>query len=243
MNRHIRKTSALRVAAMLLAGSMAWQIPGESHEAPYGRIAPIAQYLMADRNAEIGLARSAAPQSISRYASVIVLGLHGYETVSKGSNGFTCIVERAWMNPFESPEFWNPKLRGPICYNPPASRSILLYTLKRTELVLAGLSKAQMIDRINALFARKRLPQPEPGSMSYMMSKSGYLSDEAGGPWRPHLMFHVPRADGANNGVSWGADLPGSPVFLNTSYRHDPEPENIFMIPVGNWSDGTPARM
>ena len=48
----------------------------------------------------------------------------------KGTNGFTCLVERSWMSPFDSPEFWNWKMRGPICYNPAASRTVLLYTLR-----------------------------------------------------------------------------------------------------------------
>ncbi|MBD5655740.1 MAG: hypothetical protein IAI50_11265 [Candidatus Eremiobacteraeota bacterium] len=201
-------------------------------------MASLDRYLTADRSAEIALARSAAPPSISRDATILALGRHGYETVRTGKNGFTCLVERAWMSPFDSPEFWNPKIRGPICYNGAASRSILLYTFKRTELAMGGLSRAQMIDRIDALLAEKRLPPPEPGSMSYMMSKAQYLGDSVG-PWHPHLMFHVPKGRGDGNGASWGADLPGSPVLLNTSYQRVPEPETIFMIPVGHWSDGT----
>ncbi len=220
--------------------STVWQAQGQARKIRYQRMAPIDRYLIADHNAEIALARSAAPKAISHYATVLVLGTHGYQTVSKGENSFTCLVERAWMNPFDSSEFWNPKVRGPICYNAPASRSILLYTLKRTELVLAGLSKAQMIDRINVAFARKELPTPQPGAMSYMMSRYGYLGDSVG-PWHPHLMFHAPKADGASDGASWGADLPGSPVLLDTSHHKVPEPETIFMVPVGSWSDGTAA--
>src|SRR3984885_10799858 len=97
-------------------------------------MAPLDQYLMADRDAEIALARSAAPESISREAEVLVLGRHGYETAVKGKNGFVCAVERGWMGPFngdDAANFWNPKVRGPVCYNPPAARSILPLTYKR----------------------------------------------------------------------------------------------------------------
>ena len=94
----------------------------------YSSMAPLDQYLMVDRNAEIALARSAAPTSISRDAAVLVLEKSGYQTAVEGKNGFTCLVERAWMSPFDSPEFWNPKMRGPICYNPAAVRTILPYT-------------------------------------------------------------------------------------------------------------------
>jgi hypothetical protein len=51
------------------------------------------------------------------------------------------------MGPFDgelSANFWNPKIRGPVCFNPPAARSILPMTYKRTEMVLAGQSKAQI---------------------------------------------------------------------------------------------------
>jgi hypothetical protein len=108
------------------------------------------------------------------------------------------------------------------------------YTFNRTELALAGLSKPQMLDRIKTAVAKNELPTPEPGAMSYMMSREQYLSD-AVGHWFPHLMFHIPRTDGA----SWGANLDGSPVVMDP--REVPEPETIFFVPVSTWSDGTPA--
>jgi hypothetical protein len=194
------------------------------------------QYLMEDRNAEIALARSAAPTSISIAATVLVLEKSGYQTAVEGKNGFTCLVERAWMNPFDSPEFWNQKMRGPICYNPAAVRTILPYTVNRTKLALSGLSKAQIRESIVAAVAKNELPVPEAGAMSYMMSKSGYLNDSVG-HWCPHLMFNVPKTDRA----SWGADVEGSPVVFNDQYVDTPEPEAIFMVPVSHWSDGTPA--
>jgi hypothetical protein len=145
-------------------------------------------------------------------------------------------VERAWMSPFDSPEFWNPKMRGPICYNPAAVRTILPYTIYRSKLALAGLSKAQMRENISAAVGKNELPTPEAGAMSYMMSKAGNLGDSVG-HWCPHLMFHVPKADEA----SWGADVDGSPVLYNNEYRDVPEPEIIFMVAVMHWSDGTAA--
>src|SRR5208337_4112116 len=81
-------------------------------------------------------------------AAVLVLGGHGYETAVKGKNGFVCLVERSWTAPIDDPNFWNPKLRGPICLNPPAARSYLPHTIKKTEFVLAGQSKAQMFESI-----------------------------------------------------------------------------------------------
>src|ERR1700728_3266839 len=137
----------------------------------YPSMAPLDQYLMEDRNSEIALARSAAPTSISSDATVLVLEKSGYQTAVEGKNGFTCLVERAWMSPFDSPEFWNQKMRGPICYNPAAVRTILPYTVNRTKLALTGLSKAQIHENITTAIAKKELPMPEAGSMSYMLSK------------------------------------------------------------------------
>jgi hypothetical protein len=202
----------------------------------YPSMTSIDQYLMADRNAEIALARSAAPTSVSRDATVLVFEKSGYQTAIEGKNGFTCLVERSWMSPFDRPEFWNPKMRGPICYNAAAVRTILPYTINRTKLVLAGLSKSQIHENIAAAIAKNELPMPEAGAMSYMMSKDGNLGDSVG-HWCPHLMFHVPKTDEA----SWGADLEGSPVLYNNENQDVPEPETIFMVPVFQWSDGTAA--
>ncbi len=201
----------------------------------YPSMASIEQYLMPP-NAEIAMARSAAPESISLDAKILVLGWHGYETAIEGRNGFVCMVERSWVLPFDSAEFWNPKVRGPLCFNPAAARSILPLTLKRTEMVLAGRSKAQMIDSIKAGFENKELVEPEPGAMSYMMSRTGYLND-AVGHFVPHLMFYFPLTDKS----SWGADLPDSPVTLNPQFQGGPEPITEFVISVDKWSDGTSA--
>jgi hypothetical protein len=62
-------------------------------------MAPLDQYLIADANAEMVLARSAAPDSISRDAEVMVLGRRGYETVVKGKTGLC-----AWCNDRGPPE-------------------------------------------------------------------------------------------------------------------------------------------
>jgi hypothetical protein len=244
MNSKIDLLSHPRVAgkfAWLMLSLVLWLLPAapaQEAATTFPVMAPLEQYLMADRSAEIALARSSAPEAISRDATVLVLGRNGYETAVAGKNGFTCLVERGWMSPFDSPDFWNPKLRGPVCYNPAAVRSILPYTLNRTKLVLAGLSKAEMHPRIVAAVAKGELPVPEIGAMSYMMSKDQYLSTD-GGHWHPHLMFHLPKTDGA----TWGANLPGSPVLFDNQHTDGPEPETIFFVPVAKWSDGTAQQM
>jgi hypothetical protein len=205
----------------------------QNTKTPYPNMAPLEQYLT-ERTAEIALARSAAPVAISRDADVMVLGRHSYEIAAKGKNGFVCMVLRSWTAGTDDPDFWNPKLRAPICFNSPAARSYLPIILKKTDLILAGRSKAQMAEDINAAFEKKELPIQESGAMCYMMSKQGYLSDRDG-QWHPHLMFFTPLTEP----VAWGADLSGSPILASK----DPlDRLTVFLIPVGHWSDGTPER-
>src|SRR5580704_15923774 len=155
MNRKIVRTITLGAFALLAVLCAARPGRAADTRTPYPSMAPLDQYLIADQNAEIALARTAAPSSISRDAKVMVLGSHGYETAVEGKNGFVCVVERAWMSPFESPEFWNPKNRSPICLNPPAARTVLPITLRRTKLVLAGKSKMKS-SRVSRSRLRKR---------------------------------------------------------------------------------------
>jgi hypothetical protein len=210
-------------------------------KAPYPSMAPLDQYLM-DRDAEIAMARSAAPEAISRDAEILVLGQHGYETAVKGKNGFVCDVERSWMGPFEkNPEFWNPKVRGAGCYNPQAARSVLPIAYLRTKLALAGLSPAEIAEGIKAAYAKKELPPVEPGAMSFMMSKQTYLTDRGitsdGAHNMAHVMFFTALMDTAN----WGANLDNSPILLNPQFNGSPEPVEVYMVCTGAWSDGTPA--
>ena len=218
------------LAAILLAMSNAFAQDGK---AKYLSMAPLEQYLIADRDAEISLARSAAPKSISENAEILILNHHGYETAVKGTNGFVCVVERSWSAGSDDPDFWNPKLRAPICFNAPGARSQVPGLMKRTELVLAGRSKAEMFAALNAAIETKELPTPEPGAMCYMLSKQGYLSDRDGN-WHPHLMFFVPETDPKN----WGVGLSGSPVF---AFGDAAERLTVFLVPVSRWSDGTAA--
>lgn len=196
--------------------------------------APIDQYRVPSRTDEIALAKTGAPASISDGAEILVLGARGYEVAVKGSNGFTCIVDRSWSSDLGHAEFWNQKIRSPTCFNAAASRSVLPAVLRRTEWVLAGLSRDEIETRTKAAVATGEIKPPEAGAMCYMMSKSAYLSDEAGGHWRPHVMFYVPRVEAA----AWGANMAGSPIHGGANGI---EPMSIFLVPADTWSDGTPA--
>jgi hypothetical protein len=231
----IKKISAIAIKlfALLVVFATAYQAMAQDAKTAYPSMAPVDQYLMAGQAAEIALARSAAPESISRDADVLVLGRHGFEAAVKGKNGFVCIVERSWTSAPDV-EFWNPKVRTPICYNAPAALSYLPRNLKRTELILAGRSNAQVDEAIFAAVAKKELPSIDPGAICFMMSKQGYGGDTVA-HWPPHLMFYFSQFDPA----TWGANLPGSPVFA-MSDAHERLTE--FVVQVQRWSDGTESR-
>jgi hypothetical protein len=234
MLKKISATASKSFALLLVLGT-AYQAVAQaattpSTTTPYAKMAPVDQYLMADRAAEIALARSAAPESISHDAEVQVLGRHGFETAVKGTNGFVCIVGRSWTSAADA-DFWNPKVRVPMCVNAAAARSYLLHFSKLTDMGLAGRTPALMNEAISAAIARKELPPMEPGAMCYMMSKEGYGGDSSP-HWPSHLMFFYTDADLA----SWGANLPGSPVVgVNDPVEHLTQ----FVVVVQRWSDGT----
>ena len=231
MRKNSVKSSPVFVIVLAVATAMTAQ--AQADKASYPAMAPLDQYLMPDRNAEITLARTAAPASISNDAEVMALGRDGYETVVKGSNGFLCLVERGWGAATTDPEFWNQKIRSPVCFNPSAARTFVPIYLMKTRLVLAGKSKMEVAQAIASAFEKKELPALEPGAMCYMMSQQQYLNDE-GKQWHPHLMFLV----SGDVAKTWGADADGSPIIAA------PDPEEratIFMVWVGKWSDGAKA--
>ena len=227
--------AARTIPLQLLAALVMLATPGaRASGTPEPAMGPVDAYLM-ERNAEIALARSAAPSSISADATVMVLTRHGFETASEGKNGWVCLVDRSWSAAFGDPRFYTPKSRGPACFNPAAVRSILPITFKRNELALAGHSQAEIAGAMETALAKNEFPALETGAMCYMMSHDQRLGDGTG-PWAPHLMFYLPKMDSA----AWGADQPGSPVILNSMFNGAPEPVTVLMVVVHKWSDGTP---
>lgn len=231
------KSRIKTIASAFLALSVVCPSPqarAQTDKTPYPVMAPLDQYLIPDANAEIALARSAAPASVSDQATVMVLGRDGYRTAVNGTNGFLCIVERSWAAGTDAPEFWNPKIRSPNCFNSQAAKTFVPILLTKTKLVLAGKSKAEIAAATASALDSKELHAVEPGAMCYMMSKQQYLNDD-GKSWHPHVMIYAP----GDVAPSWGANLSGSPILANK----DPDARvTVFMIPVGKWSDGTSAQ-
>lgn len=240
----MRRSHGLTIG-MALVLAVTWGVStAEAQADQYPSMAAPGQYLM-EHKSEIQLARTAAPESISRDATILVLGRLGYETAVEGKNGFVCWVARSWMAAFDWPEFWNPKVRAADCMNPQAARAILPIAVLRSRMAMAGRSKAEMLSGVKAGFENGQLPKLESGAMDYMMSKAAYLTDE-GDHNMPHLMFLTAGMDATD----WGSNTAGSPVmsapywFFSSkepSQMKGLPPIRVFLVGVAAWSDGTPA--
>ena len=227
----MRKTVTILAFTFLILVVLAEGVqPARALVDPYPAMAPLEEYLM-PADAEIALARSAALPSVADGATVMVLGHQEYTVAVPGTNGFLCYVERSWAHSTDHPEFWNPKMRAPNCFNEAAARSIAQIYLLKSRLVLAGQSKAQIEHAVAAAIDEKKIPALPPGAMCYMMSKQQYLNDEDKS-WHPHLMFYV----AGDVAPSWGANLEGSPLIAaNDTEAH----ATVMMVVLHKWSDGT----
>src|SRR5580698_9618282 len=227
MRNHLAKLIAFAFALVTVVPGVVAQAAKDAYPA----MAPLDQYLIADEKSEIALARSAAPASISNAAEVMVLQRDGYKTVVTGTNGFVCLVERAWGQGTEDAEFWNPKMRAPHCFNAQAAKSFAQIYLLKTKLVLAGKSRSDIASAVVTALDNKQLPALEPGAMAYMMSRQQYLND-TGKAWHSHTMFFSP----GDMTKSWAADDPNSPVMM----VNDPQERvTILLVLADKWSDGT----
>jgi len=134
---------------------------------------------------------------------------------------------------------WNPSTREPLkerspqCINAAAARSILPDYLMRTRWVLAGSRWPTCWPAPRRAVAAKKITAPEPGSISYMLSKKQYVAD-ATHNWHPHVMFFLPPVDA----TTMGAQRSGSPVYGATS---DVGPVTTVLVVSPVWSDGSPG--
>lgn len=239
--------TTLILAGLTACASLVFLAGGASARAadPYAVMAPIEAYLM-DPAEEIVLARSAAPESISRDATILVLTRTGYETAVTGTNGFVCMVGRGFGGPFDWAERLSPKIRAAECQNPQAARSVMPFAILRTALFLEGWSISETIERMALALSSGEIPPLESGAMSYMMSKDSYLTDE-GDHNMPHLMFFVAVRDDSD----WTANAPDAPVMGSNYWSFTPAldaliaplpPLRVFITAAPAWSDGTPVH-
>lgn len=149
-----------------------------------------------ERDAEIALARSAAPSSVSGGARVWLWDGARYVVGDSGSaagSGVQCYVGRPWVPSVE-----------PHCFDAEGARTILPIQMRRVELYAKGRSEREVEADIAAGIKRGALRLPRRPAVTYMMSQAQDLVNGEGsavGAWQPHLMIYWPRLTSADAGL------------------------------------------
>jgi len=176
-----KKRYRSRLLFLLLIGLCA--AGANAQEAKYP---PLSEYMMA-RDAEIALAKSAAPDYVSDHATIKVFTTSGFQTAHEGDNGFVCIVMRGFTGapmftpvPVRAYINYDSKTRAPICLDALASRTILPYYELRTKL---GLERQER--RANCRGGTSRVRQrrdPQAPRSVFCLHVVGRPSAWTGGP-------------------------------------------------------------
>jgi hypothetical protein len=185
---------------------------GTTAHAQVSKYPPLSAYLM-PQEAEIALARSAAPASISDGATVKVLTKSGFEVAQPGSNGSVCMVMRGFSAPTYTPAqfrdiVYDPSIHAPICFTAPAARMVLPYYELRTKLAMAGKTPDQIAEGLQAAYVKGDLPKRDGVSFAYMWSADQSLGSGIG-HWHPHMMIFSPYYENSMvGGNDFGSPLP-----------------------------------
>jgi hypothetical protein len=173
---------------------------------------PLSEYLM-PQDAEIALARSAAPASVSDRATIKVLTKSGFEVAHQGDNGSVCLVMRAFSAPTYTPAqfrdiVYDPTIHAPICFTPPAARMVLPYYELRTRLAIEGKGPDQIAESVQSAYVKGELPRRDAVSFAYMWSADQNLGSGVG-HWHPHVMIFCPYYENSMvGGNEFGSVLP-----------------------------------
>jgi len=168
----------------------------------------VSEFLM-EQDREIALARSAAPDRVSKNATIMVLGEDGYETVIEGTNSFVCIVMRSWGNPTHDHAYlYDPNLIVPECLDENAVKTILPMQLFRAKLGTQMTPPAEIETAVMEGFRSGRFQRTETVSFSYMLSAGMTFGGGQQGP--AHIMVYLP--DNYKNGTVGG--FPYSERFI-----------------------------
>jgi len=198
--RLIALAAALTTLSAHTAGAQSKQYP------------PIDRYLM-PQDAEIALARTAAPPNVADHATIKVLTKTGFTVAQQGDNGNVCMVMRGFSAPTYTPAkfrdlVYDPTVRAPICFVAPAAKVAMPYYELRTTLALAGKNPDEIAEAVKAAYANGTLPQRSGVTMAYMWSAHQHLASGIGA-WHPHVMLFAPDYENAMAGGNpFGSPLP-----------------------------------
>ena len=190
---------------------------------------PIDQYLM-PRDAEMALAKSAAPPSLADHATIKVLTKSGFVVAREGDNGAVCMVMRGFSAPTYTPAqfrnlVYDPTVHAPICFTAPAARTVMPYYELRTKLAMEGKGPDQIAESLQSAHVRGELPRRDAVTFAYMWSAHQHLGPGVG-VWRPHMMVFAPYYENSMvGGNEFGSPLPQVSDDAGT-------PFSVVLIPV-----------
>ena len=193
--------------ALALVSMQVASVRGQSAKYP-----PLSEYMMTPE-AEIALARSAAPENVSAHATVKILTASGYKVAAQGDNGFVCMVMRGFSAPTYTPAqfreiVYDPTIRAPICFTAPAARMVMPYYELRTKLAMEGKGPDQIAESVQAAYVKGDLPRRDGVSFAYMWSADQNLGSGIG-HWHPHMMVFCPYYENSMvGGNEFGSLLP-----------------------------------
>ena len=216
---------SLPVLTVLLAASLdAAAVAAQAAKYP-----PIDRYLM-PREAEIALAKSAAPASLADHATIKVLTKSGYVVAREGDNGAVCMVMRGFSAPTYTPAqfrdlVYDPTVHAPICFTAPAARTAMPYYELRTKLAMEGKRPDEIAEALQSAYDRGELPRRDAVTFAYMWSAHQHLAPGIGA-WRPHMMVFAPYYENSMlGGNEFGGPLPQVSDDAGT-------PFSVVLIPV-----------
>jgi hypothetical protein len=239
----MRRTAVVS-ALLTLAGVIADRAHAQTQAPAGSKYAALREYMM-PREAEMALARSAAPPNISNRATIKVLTTSGFQVVREGDNGFVCLVMRGWAAPTFTPAaqrdlVYDATLRAPICFDPPATRMVLPFYELKHKLGMEGKTPDEIAGGIQAAYAGGHIPRRDAVSFGYMWSADQQLGPGVG-HWHPHMMVFAPYYD---NTMLGGNEVGVVPVVNDDAGT----PFTVIVIPVDGklaikaQEDADPAR-
>ncbi len=178
---------------------------------------------------EIALARSAAPEQISRDSTVYVFRGGEYVKAVTGKGHFTCLVQHDG----------DPRSQYPVCMDEEWTRCDLTAYLREVALRKQGMSDALIAAEIDKLLRTGALPRPQRSGIAYMMSSQmrGLFSDtNPAGRIQPHVMVYATGATNQQIGVSSVPDARRQriPFVLNEG-----RPDAYILVPMPKYTDGS----
>ncbi|HET9013118.1 MAG TPA: hypothetical protein VFN38_14930 [Gemmatimonadaceae bacterium] len=188
------------MCAVLLGVAIAPRGAEAQGSASAGQLRALGPLTAMSAEVQTRLALSSAPPEVSSRASVYVLGGAGYTRTRVGTNGFSCLIEREFLETVE-----------PVCYDAEGSATTLLARLYREQLRARALSEAEVRRRIEAAYRAGRFRAPRKPGLVYMLAPEqrswnpGTKSIFQAGP---HFMLYAPFATQADVGGSLGPNMP-----------------------------------